>query len=250
MTLADRHDHLFIGGYSCMKRHSLALSVLALCALLFCSAPASSADGEANADSWSAIIDRRNFVHNQDSIKYELPENSGYRIIPRLKNTEVWTRYAVAAAAGDLLEWDVTTSVISSDGPAAGVALWGDDDGYALYLFPDGRGSFKQHAGKKAVWTNDFTVQNFSYPADLTIHRDKNGSMIASVNGSVVAIRLLEYDVSAPKSTPVREVSFATVTPTPERKAGVLYDRIVIKAGGTRPIAEADDLRTRLGIKD
>lgn len=199
-----------------------------------------SAAGAADAPSASERYVRsysiRDFKLNQDSLKYEVPENAAYRITPRLKKTEVLTSFGVPQESQGYLEWVATAIVRGSDGPAAGIGLWGAGDGYVLYLFPDGSGAMRQYQDKKSVWSKEIKIANFAYPANLTLWRDANGSVIAKVDGVVVAARLFDVDVKAPKTPKITSVSF--VTRSSEKVGGsVFYEKLDIEAWGTKGIA-------------
>ena len=218
------------------KIFRILLLVLAL--VLSASSPLLAADTGASPDErFRRTFDARDFRLNQDGLKYEVPENAAYKIIPRLKNTEIWTHFAVPSEAKSYLEWTVTAIVRGSDGPAAGVALWGESDGYALYVYPDGKGMLRQYEGKKPVWTKEFSVQSFAYPANLTILRDANGSVLAKVDDAVVAVKLLDVDVRKPKTTDVVSASFATRRAGGRDGASASYERLDVEGWGTRDVS-------------
>ncbi|MDL2264555.1 hypothetical protein LJC31_07880 [Synergistaceae bacterium OttesenSCG-928-I11] len=208
---------------------------LILAFALFSSSCLFAADtAEVPAERFKHSFDAKNFKLNQDGMKYEVPENAAYKIIPRLKNTEIWTNFPVPSEAKSYLEWVVTAIVRGSDGPGAGVALWGESDGFALYVYPDGRGLLRQYEGKKPVWTKEFSVKNFAYPANLTIWRDANGSIVAKVDGIVVATKLLDVDVRKPQTTEVTSVSFATRATGGKSGASASYEKLDVEGWGTR----------------
>ncbi len=208
---------------------------LVLVLVLFCSSCLLAADpATVTAERFKRSFDVKDFTLNQDGLKYEVPENAGYKIIPRLKNTEVWTNFPIPAEAKSYLEWTVTAIVRASEGPAAGVALWGENSGFALYVYPDGRGLFRQYEEKKPVWTQEFSIRNFAYPANLTIWRDKNGSIVAKVDDFVVAVHLLDVDVRKAKTTEVTSVSFATHATDGKSGTSASYERLDVEAQGVR----------------
>ena len=216
--------------------------LLVLALVLFGSSCLFAADPAAvTGERFKRSFDTKDFRLNQDGLKYEVPENAAYKIIPRLKNAEIWTHFPIPAEAGSYLEWIVTAIVRASDGPAAGVALWGESNGFALYVYPDGRGFLRQYEGKKSVGTKEFTVQNFAYPANLTIWRDANGSIVAKVDDVVVAVHLLDVDVQTPKTTGVTSVSFATIASgAANGKNGVSYERLDVEGWGKRKNEKGD----------
>jgi hypothetical protein len=215
-----------------MKKIFLVLSIV-----LFASSCLFAADATAPQDErFKRSFDIKDFRLNQDGMKYEVPENAAYRIIPRLKNTEIWSGFPVPSEAKSYLEWVVTAIVRGSDGPAAGVALWGESDGFALYVYPDGKGVLRQYENRKSVWTKEFSIENFAFPANLTIWRDANGSVIAKVDGVVVAMKLLDVDVSKPKTTEVTSVSFATRATAGKTGVSATYEKLDVEGWGTRDV--------------
>lgn len=174
------------------------------------------------------------FRANRDAVKYEIPENGIYKIVPRTKNTGLWTHFLLPDAARNYAEWAVTANVRASEGPAVGVGLWNGDDGYALFVFPDGNGFFNCYEKKKPVWTDAFVVANLAFPARVTIERDANGSMMARINGTVVSARLLDVDYKKPKATGVTSVSFATHSQKTVAGYPALYESLYVQGWGAR----------------
>lgn len=216
-----------------MKKFFLALALVLLASSCLCAADSAAV----TAERFQRSLGANDFRLNQDALKYEVPENGAYKIIPRRKNSEVWTNFPVPSETRSYLEWIVTAIVRASDGPAAGVALWGENDGFSLCVYPDGRGLLRRHEGKKAVWTKEFTVQNFAYPANLTIWRDANGSVVAKVDEAVVAAHLLDVDAQKPKTTEVISVSFATRAAGSKSGASASYERLDVEGWGTRDLS-------------
>jgi hypothetical protein len=215
-----------------MKKIFLTLSIV-----LFVSSCLFAADTTAPQDErFKRSFGAKDFRLNQDSMKYEVPENAAYRIIPRLKNTDVWSGFPVPSEAKSYIEWVVTAVVRGSDGPAAGVALWGESDGFALCVYPDGKGFLRQYENKKAVWTKEFSIENFAFPANLTIWRDANGSVIAKVDGVVIAMKLLDVDTRRPKTTDVTSVSFATRATGGKTGGAATYEKLDVEGWGTRDV--------------
>lgn len=183
----------------------------------------------------------KDFKLNQDGLKYEVPENGAYRIVPRLKSSEIWTHFPIADEHSSYLEWRVTSVVRAAENPAAGVAIWGETTGYALYVFPDGKGYLRQYENRKSVWTANFTVTNFSYPANLTLWRDANGSIIAMVDGTVVAVKLFPVDVKTPATEKIASVSFATCSTASKTGSPVFYEKLDVEAWGKKAVVDLFD---------
>jgi hypothetical protein len=216
-----------------MKKIFLVLSIL-----LFTSSCLFAADAAApQSEQFKRSFGIKDFRLNQDGMKFEVPENAAYRISPRLRNTEVWSGFPVPSEAKSYIEWIVTATVRGSDGPAAGVALWGESDGFALYVYPDGKGLLRQYENRKAVWTKEFSIENFAFPADLSIWRDANGSVIAKVDGIVVALKLLDADMRKPKTTDVTSVSFATRATGGKTGGAAVYEKLDVEGWGTRDVS-------------
>ena len=186
----------------------------------------------------------RDFRTNQDGMKYEIPENGAYKIMPRLKNTAVWTHFQIPTAEQPKIEWSAKAVVRSSEGSAAGVGLWMGNNGYCFYLYPDGKGSLQYYEGKKSVWRASVEIKNFRYPASLGLRRDANGSILAEVDGMVAATRLLAIDVKEPKLSNVSSVSFAThsLAAMPARgNAAVAYERLEVEGWGLKATEDRFD---------
>lgn len=211
-----------------MKRIIAAcLLLLALTSQLF------AADTRAAGETFARTYDTKDFKVNQDSVKQEMPVNGAYKVAPRRKGLEVWSSFTVPDDASDLLEWTATAVVLSSEGATPGVALLCGGGVSALFVAPDGSGSLRRYDGKKTVWSSEFKIENFSYPADLTIHRDCNGSIEARVDGAIVALELAPYAVGRPKTERVSAVSFATMATSKAGEAAV-YERLEVTAKGKR----------------
>lgn len=192
-----------------------------------------------SACAYERVYDSRDFKLNQDSIKYEVPENGAYKIIPRMKNADVWTRFVVPDDASKLADWSATAIVLGVDGASAGIAYFGDTAAAVLTVAPGGAGVLREISGRKTVWKQEFKIENFAYPANLTLRRDGNGSFIAEVDGRYVAARLMPVAVGEMKAWPVRSVSFATRTDGERKNAYVSYERLEVKADGASTSASS-----------
>lgn len=202
---------------------------------------------------YRAEHDASNFHYNQDSIRYEAPDSGAFRISPRLKNTDVWTRFEVPSDQAKLTEWRATAQIRGSDGPAAGVALVGPEASISLVLFPDGHGSLRIHEGRKISRDVPFNIAGLTFPATATIWRDFNGSAIAVVNDAIVASILNETDFSSPKLFDVSAAAFVTISDrSSSDRASAFYDKLTIEAGGRprtikkKEAAKNDDLFQQL----
>lgn len=215
-----------------MKRTILLMLVLLAFASVACAA-----DVAPVAERYARSYGFADFKLNQDSMKYEVPENAAYRIMPRLKRTEIWTGFAVPQESQEYLEWVVTAVVRASDGPAPGVGIWSESDGHVLCIFPDGTGALRQYEGKKSVWSKEIKIENFSYPANLTLWRDANGSIIAKVDGIVVAAKLLDVDIQKPQTPKVTSICFATRSATAKAEGSAYYEKLDIEGWGKRNLS-------------
>lgn len=214
-----------------MKRSKV---LLALVIALNLTAAACAAD---LSDTYYFSFDYRSFTLNKDGIRYEMPENSSYRVIPRLKGTEVWTRFQIPNEVKTLLNWSATAVVKSSDGPSAGVALICESERSSLTIAPDGSGAMKVFDDTKVIWSSRFQVKNFAFPANLALLRDANGSFTAYVDGRLVAASIREYDVKTPKTSPITSAAFVTESLASDPgKAGVLYEKLDVSASGRRVV--------------
>lgn len=188
------------------------------------------------------VFDAKDFKIGQDALKYEMPESGMFKIMPRLLDSYVFTRFDLAEDVQLRKEWAVTATVYNSESPAAGVGLWNGDKGHAFYVFPDGGGRFQYFEGNKTTWTSDVKVINFSYPARIALERDPNGNFIARVNGVVVAVRIFEVDLKKPKLSPITAVSFVTHS-TPKRAGAPAYfEKLEVSAWGVADLT--DSLKT------
>ena len=219
---------------------------LAIVTALLSSFPhaAFAADAPGQPERYKRSFVFKDFRMNQDAVRYEVPENGAYKIMPRLKNIAVWTNFQVPTADQAKLEWSVNAVVRSSEGSAAGVGLWMGDNGYCFYLYPDGKGSLQHYEGKKSVWRSNVEIKNFRYPASVRLRRDANGSILAEVDGMVAAVRLLAIDIKEPKLSNVTSVSFATHSPAslPARgSAAAIYERLEVEGWGVKAAEDRFD---------
>jgi hypothetical protein len=183
-------------------------------------------------DRFERVFGIGDFKVTQDAAKYEIPENGMYKIMPRSKNTAVWTQFPLPESAWRYREWLVTASVNSSEGAGAGVGAWGDEGGYALMLFPDGRGTMRYYEGRKATWSVDFKAANFAFPAKVSLSRDSNGSVIGRVNDVAAAVRLIPVDLKKTVLPMVKSVSFATLSSASSDRSGAVYESLGVQAWG------------------
>lgn len=187
--------------------------------------------------SYRAEHDASNFRYNQDSIRYEAPDSGAFRISPRLKNTDVWTRFAVPSDQAKLTEWRATAHIRGSDGPAVGVALVGAEASISLIVFPDGRGALRTHEGRRVAQETEFTITGMTFPAAAMIWRDGNGSAVAVINDAIVASIVSGADFSSPKTFDVEAAAFVTVSDgSSSDRASAFYEKLTVEAGG-RPRA-------------
>jgi hypothetical protein len=180
---------------------------------------------------FSYRIGADNFTVTRDAVKLESPENGMFKIMPRVRNSIAWTQFPLPESAWRQREWAVTAGVFSSAGAGAGVGMWGDDGGYALILFPDGRGFMRYYEGKNAVWSDEVKTANFSWPARLSLARDTNGSVIGRVNGAIVGVRLLGVDLKKRALPMIKSVSFATQASGTDG-GYALYESLDVEAWG------------------
>lgn len=219
------------------------VSACVLCVLLFGTA-LFAAEPPVQADRYEKVFGIRDFRMNQDGLRYEMPENGACKILPRLKNTAVWTHFQVPSKERARSEWNVKAVVRRSEGSAAGVGVWMGDKGYSFYLYPDGRGSLQYYEGRKSVWRSSVEIKNFTYPANLSLRRDANGSIIAEVDDMVATTKLFAIDVKEPRLNDVTSVSFSTHSPASmsgQSGAAVFYERLEVKAWGTQKTPETVD---------
>ncbi|MDR1916587.1 MAG: hypothetical protein LBQ58_08445 [Synergistaceae bacterium] len=161
-------------------------------------------------DRYTHVFGTADFMMNRDGVKEEIPVNGHYRITPRLPDLGVLTHFQVPERAQAHSKWSVTASVMASEGPAAGVAIWSGSKGYVLSFYPDGRGYMRMYQGRSISWNQDIDVRGFILPADITLDRDANGSVLGKVNGVIVAARLLDVNLKSPVKDKITTVSFAT----------------------------------------
>ena len=222
-----------------MKRILTGFTMIASLAVLLFSlhSVVLAADSTEQPERYKRDFAFRDFRTNQDAMRYEIPENGAYKIMPRLKNTAIWTQFQIPTTEQPKIEWSVKAVVRSSEGSAAGVGLWMGNNGYCFYLYPDGKGSLQYYEGKKSTWRTSVEIKNFRYPASLRLRRDANGSILAEVDGMVAATRLLAIDVKEPKLSNVTSASFATHSPAamPARgNTGVTYERLEVEGWGLK----------------
>lgn len=178
------------------------------------------------------LFDAKSFKIGQDALKYEMPEGNMFKIMPRLLDSAVFTRFDLPEAAQSYKEWVVTATVYTSESPAAGVGLWNGDKGHIFYVYPDGGGRLEYLEGTKAVWNAQVKLKNFTYPAKLSIERDPGGNILARVNGIIVATRLFDVDLKKPKLTGITSVSFVTHSTTKRAGAGAWFESLGVLAWG------------------
>jgi hypothetical protein len=193
-----------------------------------------SADGQnVSAGRYRGVYTAKDFRMNRDAVKSEIPENDAYRIVPRVANADIWTAFPIPDDEQSYAEWVVTARLKGSSGPATGVGMQTEKGEYVVCVYPDGRGTLGFFEGKRAGWTSDFTMKNFAYPANISLWRDINGSVIARVNGAVVAVRLFAVDLAGLRHDRVTSVFFAT------RSRGgsgeyALYEAIAVEGWGAK----------------
>ena len=213
-----------------IKRLLLSLFLICFCASI---APADGA--EQSSPGWQQKFTVKDFKFNQNALRYEIPEGSLYKIMPRLRDSMASTHFQVPLNASSLLQWEVTATVADSDNTGAGVGLWsGDNQGYVFYLFPQGDGFIRYVDGKKAIWTAEIFVRNFSYPARMTIVRDPNGSVVAKVNDIIVALRQYDADLTAAAPDKITSVSFVTISSPKAAGFPAYYESLEARAWGER----------------
>ncbi len=213
--------------------------VVALAAL--CAGRAVAAVPEnAQQDTYRYTFGQNDFRVNQDGKKYQVPENGAYKVVPRIAEIPVWTYFQIPEAEQMRKVWIATATVRSSDGPAGGVGIGDAKSEYAFCVYPDGSGSLSHYAGRRRTWAQNVHIQNFSYPALLTLWRDENGNVIAMVNGTVVATRLFEIDMKKPKAEKVTHAFFATHAPTRAGTA-IYYESLHLEGKGTRAALESTE---------
>jgi hypothetical protein len=181
---------------------------------------------------YSHTFGAADYKMNRDGVKEEIPVNGTCRITPRLPDMGVLTHFQVPEGEQTLAEWSVTASVLSSDGPAAGVALWSGGSGCVLSFYPDGRGYLRGYKGREVSWSQDISVRGFSFPADITLERDANGSVLGRVNGIIAAARVLDVNLKKPSGDRVTTVSFATRSTKERPGAAATYGTLEVNGWG------------------
>jgi hypothetical protein len=215
---------------------SRAVIFLSVFACLFYAGVVFASDVPGAQERFELSFGQGDFRVTQDAVRYELPENGMYKIIPRSRNSMVWTQFPLPENASRYKEWTVTANVNSSEGAGAGVGVWYDDGGYMLLFFPDGRGLMRYYEGKSVGWSSEIKVANFAFPAKVSITRDVNGSMIGRVNEAIVAVRLVGVDLKKTKLPMVKSVSFATLSQGQSGTGSATYERLDVQAWGQNEI--------------
>lgn len=209
------------------------LAAVCACALAspFHAVPACAADAS-GGDRFERTFDASGFRIGQDALKYELSEGGMFKIMPRLANSVVFTRFDVQDGARSFKEWIVTASVYNSESPASGVALWSGDNGHVFCVFPDGGARLQYYEGTKVTWSMESSVKNFSYPAKISIERDPGGSILARVNGVIVGARLFAVDLAKQNLPDITAVSFATRSTKNRAGSPAWYESLNVVASG------------------
>ena len=221
-----------------MKRIRAALFLSAIAALLMLIfADAGTADSagveKEPPGRFRAAYTAKDFRENRDAVKSEIPDDGAYRIVPRIANADIRTNFPIPEGEQAYSEWVVTARLRSSKGPAAGVGMTTGAGDYAAYVYPDGRGALWYSDGEKSEWTSDFTIKNFAFPANISLWRDANWSVILRVNGAVAAVRLVTIDLKVSETSPVKSVFFATRSKD-SSGAFAVYEAIAVEGWGTR----------------
>lgn len=212
---------------------SCALLLLFVTGTVFAAVPESETSAR-----YEHVFGEKDFKLGQDGLKYEMPESGMFKIMPRLQDSYVFTRFNLPDEVFSRKEWIVTAVVYNSESPAAGVGFWNGDKGYAFYVFPDGNSRFQYFEGNKAAWSSEGKVVNFAYPARISLERDPNGNFLARVNGIVVAARIFEADLKKPKLTPVTAVSFVTHSTPKKAGAAAYFEKLEVTAWGTADLLD------------
>ena len=191
------------------------------------------ASGEAAAqERFRHRIGAESFTVTRDAVKLETPENGMFKVMPRVRNSIAWTYFPLPESAWRQRECVVTASVNSSSGAGGGVGMWGDDGGYVLLMFPEGHGFMRYYKGKSAVWSVDVNAVNFSWPAQLSLALDTNGSVVGRVNGAIASVRLQGLDLKKKALPMIKSVSFATQASSSANAGYALYESLDIEAWG------------------
>ncbi|MDR1885376.1 MAG: hypothetical protein LBQ56_03815 [Synergistaceae bacterium] len=221
-----------------------------LCLAAAVAAAVASCAGEARSaeERYRSVFTARDFGMNRDAVKNEIPENGAYRISSRVPNADIWTSFAIPDEEQTYAEWVVTARVRGSEGPASGVGLRSEEGSYALCAYPDGVGQLAYFVdGRKSEWTSDFKIKNFAYPVNMSLWRDANGSVIARVNGVVVAARLAEPDLKGKRPGRVVSVFFATRSKDGSG-ASAIYETIAVEGWGPKGAPETQGASLDLSI--
>lgn len=181
---------------------------------------------------YEQLFDQKNFKLGQDGVKFELPESGMLKVMPRLSDTAVFTRFDLPQEAQLYKEWIATASVYTSESPASGVGLWNGDKGHVFYVYPDGSGRLEYLEGIKTEWDTAVKLKNFTYPAQISIERDAGGNIVARVNDIIVAARIFEVDLKKPKLPVVTAVSFVTHSTTKRADAAVWFESLKVRSWG------------------
>lgn len=222
-------------------RFAAKMLCIAICVLipLFAFCPAFAATPESGVSArYERVFGAQDFKVGQDGLKYEMPESGMLKVMPRLQDSYVFTRFNLPDDVFLRKEWIVTAIVYNSESPATGVGLWNGDKGHAFYVFPDGSSRFQYFDGNKVTWTSEVRVVNFAYPARISLERDPNGNLVARVNGVIVAVRIFEVDLKKPKLTPVTAVSFVTHSTPKKAGASAYFEKLEVSAWGTTDLLD------------
>lgn len=200
-------------------------------ALSYTDSPAAAAQAP-GGDVYAHTFGAADYRMNRDGVREETPVNETYRITPRLPNSNILTHFQVPSDKQSFPEWSVTASVLSSEGPAAGVALWSGTNGYVLSFYPDGRGYLRGYKGRDVSWSQDISLKSFAYPASITLERDANGSVLGKVNGIIVAAHVLDVNLKRTSGDRVTTVSFATRSTKENPGGSATYGALGVRGWG------------------
>lgn len=179
------------------------------------------------------VFGAEDFKIGQDALKYERPDSGMFKIMPRLQDSAVFTRFNIPDETALCKEWLVSATVYSSESPAAGVGLWNGDKGYVFYVFPNGRSRFEYREGNNTTWVSEAAVSGFAFPSKISIERDAGGSVIARVNGVIVSARVLEVNLKKAKPEAITAVSFVTRSTPDKSGAAAYFEKLEVTARGT-----------------
>ncbi|MDR1965846.1 MAG: hypothetical protein LBQ36_03985 [Synergistaceae bacterium] len=208
------------------------LVFLACAAFLVSSLGASGAGaGEAlQGDGFDHTFGPSSFKMNRDAVKEETVENGLFKVVPRLTGSTVFSRFALPEYGQGRFEWTATASVSGSRGSAAGVGLWNADDGYVFCVYPDGSSFLRRYERNSVSWSQAAKISGFSFPANLTIWIDANGSVLAMTNGVVVAAKLADIDLKKKASERMTSASFVTASPPGNAAMSAHYRSLRVRA--------------------